>query len=74
MPISSQLVLSFQGELEIKKLELEEERSKLDTAKIEFEKAQEERRRLLEEQAAAAALSSSTSQQATATLGRSKKK
>ncbi|XP_075260523.1 septin-2-like isoform X3 [Convolutriloba macropyga] len=64
----------LKGELEIKKLELEEERSKLDTAKIEFEKAQEERRRLLEEQAAAAALSSSTSQQATATLGRSKKK
>ncbi|XP_063718545.1 septin-10-like isoform X2 [Symsagittifera roscoffensis] len=66
----------LKGELEIKKLELEEERSKLDTAKCEFEKAQEERRRMLEEQAAAAALSSSTSQQqsSTATLGRSKKK
>ena len=66
----------YKGELEIKKLELEEERSKLDSAKCEFEKAQEERRRMLEEQAAAAALSSSTSQQqsSTATLGRSKKK
>jgi len=65
----------LKGELEIKKLELDEERSKLDTAKVEFERAQEERRRMLEEQAAAAALSSSTSQQqSTATLGRSKKK
>ncbi len=52
-------------------MELDDERCKLDTAKAEFEKAQEERRRVLEEQAAAAALSSAN---ATATLGRSKKK